>query len=132
MENADRPHRYEGRNLFSSITAMFLGFTLIRLRAGREAKPWFIKAGRYALVMAVTLVIGYISSRPALTGYLDTTATKKNTIPVKMQEVLKEFRDSTLEVTLYTNLLGKGLGQGMPRIPQCGLSLRVLGSHSSF
>jgi ABC-2 type transport system permease protein len=105
---------------FLSITAMFLGFTLIRLRAGREAKPWFIKAGRYALVMAVTLIIGYISSRPALTGYLDTTATKKNTIPVKMQEVLKEFGDSTLEVTLYTNLLGKGLGQGMPENRNAG------------
>lgn len=105
---------------FLSITAMFLGFTLIRLRAGREAKPWYIRAARYALVMAVTLVIGYISSRPALTGYLDTTAAKVNTIPVKMQELLKEFKDSTLEVTLYANLLGKGLGPGMPEARNAG------------
>jgi ABC-2 type transport system permease protein len=105
---------------FLSITAMFLGFTLIRLRAGREAKPWYIRAARYTLVMAVTLVIGYISSRPALTGYLDTTAAKVNTIPVKMQELLKEFKDSTLEVTLYANLLGKGLGPGMPESRNAG------------
>lgn len=105
---------------FLAITAMFLGFTLIRLRAGREAKPWYVKAARYSLVLAVTLAIGYISSRPALTGYLDTTATKRNTIPVKMQEVLKEFKDSTLEVTLYTNLLGKGLGAGMPEARNAG------------
>ncbi|MBO9634342.1 MAG: Gldg family protein [Chitinophagaceae bacterium] len=99
---------------FLLITCMFLGFTIIKLRAEKEAKPWYIKAGRYLSVLAITLTIGYISSRPMLTGYLDTTATKMNTIPVKMQQLLKEFRDSTLEVTLYCNLLGKGLGQGMP------------------
>lgn len=105
---------------FLVITFMFLGFTLIRLRTGREAKPWFVRVGRYISVMAISLTIGYISSRPALTGYLDTTATKRNTIPVKMQNILKQFKDSTLQVTLYTNLMGKGLPNGMPESRNAG------------
>lgn len=99
---------------FIAVTFMFIGFTLIKLRAGREARPWYVRAGRYGLVMLVTLAIGYISSRHTLTGYLDTTATKANTIPKEMQKILKDFDDSPVEVTLYTNLMGDGLGHGMP------------------
>jgi gliding motility-associated transport system permease protein/gliding motility-associatede transport system auxiliary component len=99
---------------FMMVTAMFICFTLIKLRAGREAKPWYVKAGRYALVMIVALAAGYISSRPTLTGYLDATATKSNTIDPRTQKNIKALGDSTLEVTLYTNLLGSGLGHGLP------------------
>jgi ABC-2 type transport system permease protein len=99
---------------FIVVAYMFIGFTLIKLRAGREAKPWYVKAGRYAFVMATALAVGYITSRPTLTGYLDATATKRNTIPKPMQQIIKEMGDSTLEVTLYTNLLGGGLGHGLP------------------
>ncbi|MBN9384926.1 MAG: Gldg family protein [Chitinophagaceae bacterium] len=99
---------------FLVVTAMFTGFTLIKLQAGREARPWYIRTGRYLSVLAVTLLIGYISSRPRLTGYWDTTATQSNTIPQRMQDIIKASGDSTFTVTLYTNLLGDGLGHGLP------------------
>ncbi|NML21673.1 ABC transporter permease subunit [Pseudoflavitalea sp. G-6-1-2] len=99
---------------FVVVTFMFLAFTLIKVRAEREARSWFVKLGRYAATLAITLTIGYISSRPLLTGYWDTTATQKNTLPAKMQKLLRSFKDSTIEVTLYTNLLGEGLNHGMP------------------
>lgn len=99
---------------FVLVTGMFIAFTLIRLRTAREDKPWFIRVGRYALVLAVTLTIGYISSRPAMTGYLDATATQRNTIPPQMQQILKDMGDTTLEVTLYGNMLGDGLGRTLP------------------
>ena len=99
---------------FIVIAAMFVAFTLIKLKAGRETKPWYIKAGRYITVLAIALLIGYVSSRSALTGYLDTTATQRNTIPKEMQQLIKDMGDSTLEVTLYTNLLGDGIEHGLP------------------
>lgn len=99
---------------FVVVTFMFLAFTLIKVRAGREAKPWLVQLGRYAAILAVTLTIGYVSSRPALTGYWDTTATQGNTLPKKMQDILRSFKDSTIEVTLYTNLLGEGLNHALP------------------
>lgn len=99
---------------FILVAAMFVAFTFIKLKAGREAKPWYVKLGRYIAVISVVLLLGYISSRPVLTAYFDTTATQRNTIPGEMQQLIEDMGDSTLEVTLYTNLLGTGLEAGLP------------------
>jgi ABC-2 type transport system permease protein len=101
---------------FILVTFMFVAFTLIKLRNNRESKPWYIKTGRYLAILVVVLAIGYTTSLPAITGYWDTTATKRNTIHPKTQNILREFGDSTLEITLYTNLLGAGLNLGMPEM----------------
>ncbi|QEC44464.1 Gldg family protein [Pseudobacter ginsenosidimutans] len=100
---------------FVLVTLMFMAFTFIRLRNSRESISPFIKTGRYLAVFLVVLFLGYASSRPALTGYWDTSAGQLNTIHPKTQAILREFsKDSTLEVTLFTNLVGRGLGAGMP------------------
>lgn len=101
---------------FILVTAMFVLFTIIRLTNSRQSKPWYARAAKYMAVILVVLAIGYISSRPALTGYLDTTATQRNTIHPGTQKILSEFGDSTLEVTLYTNLFGEGLNRGLPEL----------------
>ncbi|MEV4886917.1 Gldg family protein [Chitinophaga ginsengisegetis] len=101
---------------FIVVSWMFVGFTLIKLRNGREVKPWYIKAGRFAGVFAVTLMTGYITSRPAITGYWDTSATKMNTIHPRTQQLLKEMGDTTLEVTLYTNLVDRLVAHGLPEV----------------
>ncbi|MGE9313060.1 ABC transporter permease subunit [Niabella sp. CJ426] len=90
---------------FLVVAFIFVCFTIIKLRSERESKPWYIKAGRYALVMVLALVVGYTSSRPMLTAYWDTTAAQKNTIPKEMQALIKAMGDSSLEVTLFDNLL---------------------------
>ncbi|WP_127124953.1 Gldg family protein [Pseudoflavitalea rhizosphaerae] len=97
------------------IMTMFVGFTLLKLKAGREAKPWYVKMGRYLAIIAGALVIGYISSRPRLTGYLDTTATKTNTIHPRTQQLLKRLNEAPLEVTLYTNFFGHNASHGFPK-----------------
>lgn len=99
---------------FAVIVYMFLGFTLLKLRAARELKPWYVKAGRYLAVFTTALAIGYISSRPALIGYLDATAGKTNTIDLKTQKLLKDMGDEPLEVTLYTNITGESALHGFP------------------
>jgi ABC-2 type transport system permease protein len=100
---------------FLLIIFMFLAFTLFRLKSGRETKPWGIKAFRYIAVLVSVLVIGYVSSRPGLIGYWDTTATKANTVHPRTQEIIKELGDTTsLEITMYVNLFGEGLINGLP------------------
>lgn len=101
---------------FIMVTCMFIYFTLLKLKGNREDRPWYVKAGRYTAVMGTVLLIGYISSRPTVTGYWDVTATKKNTIHPRTRQQLKAMGDSTLEVTLYANLLGGGLGRGLPEL----------------
>ncbi|QEC43802.1 ABC transporter permease subunit [Pseudobacter ginsenosidimutans] len=101
---------------FILVPGMFVVFTCFRLSGKLQYRPWHIKAGRTLLTLVVVLLLGYISSRPALTGYLDATSTQRNTLHPKTQQLLKELGDSTLEVTMYSNLLGKqnDLIYGMP------------------
>lgn len=96
------------------IIFMFVSFTLIKLKSGREHKPWFILAGRYLAVVVIGLAVGYTGSLPVLTGYLDTTARKVNTIHPRTQDFLKRLNDGPLEVTLYTNLFAEGARTGFP------------------
>ncbi|MBO9633956.1 MAG: Gldg family protein, partial [Chitinophagaceae bacterium] len=103
---------------FLLIACIFVSFTIIKLQSGRESRPWFIKTGRYALVMVVALLTGYLTSRPVLTKYWDTTAAKVNTIPPELQKMLTTIGDSSLEVTLYVNLLSQSsvIAFGMPEL----------------
>ena len=99
---------------FVLVTLMFVAFTLIRLSNNAEARPWYVRAGRYLIVISIVLATGYISSRPAITGYWDVTATQRNTIHPKTQQLLKQFGDSTIEITLYSNLLHSSISRGLP------------------
>jgi ABC-2 type transport system permease protein len=96
------------------IIYMFVSFTILHLNAGRERRAWYIGVGRYMVVIVCGLLVGYIGSRPRFTGYWDTTAIQSNTLHYKTRDILKELGDSTLEVTLYTNLLSKDAAAGLP------------------
>lgn len=97
------------------IIYMFVTFTLFKLKAGRETKPWYIKMGKYLAVIITGLIIGYISSLPRFTGYLDTTARKTNTIHPRTQQIIRELNEGPLEITIYTNLLSGNANAGLPR-----------------
>ncbi len=97
------------------IIYMFVGFTLLKLKGGRENRPWYVKAGRYLLVTISGLLVGYITSRPSWSGYWDTTERNVNTIRPETQKIVKELGDSVLEVTLYTNLFDRqNVAVGLP------------------
>jgi ABC-2 type transport system permease protein len=99
---------------FLVIIFMFLGFSIHKLQSDRESKPWFVKAGRYVLIMVLALTLGYITSRPGMIGYWDTTATKTMTLTPNSQKIVKEMGDEPLEVTSYVNLLDNTIWQGRP------------------
>lgn len=99
---------------FVMISSMFVIFTILKLKGGRESKPWYKKALRYVSVFLVVMVVGYFSSKPSLIGYWDATARKTNTISPKIQQLLISTGDEPLEVTFYANLLGGGIQRAMP------------------
>jgi ABC-2 type transport system permease protein len=99
---------------FLMVIGMFLGFTLVRLRNAREKKPWYIKAMRNVLVIAVTVLTGYICSFPQTTLYFDPTDRENNTLHINTRQLVKEIGNDDLEVTLYTNLLGNEMSYGLP------------------
>lgn len=99
---------------FLVIIFVFLTFSIFKLRSDNESIPLFTRISRYTGIVVGALTIGYITSRPALTGYLDTTATHTNTLAVSGQKILKETGDAPLEVTSYINLLDQRFYYGRP------------------
>lgn len=99
---------------FIIIVYIFLGLTILKLKAGRESKPAFIVAGRYLFVLVSALMIGYISSRPGMIGYLDLTANKSRTLSPNAQKVIRELGDEPVKITAYNNLMGKYYSLGLP------------------
>ncbi|MBO9732421.1 MAG: Gldg family protein [Chitinophaga sp.] len=99
---------------FVLVTGMFLSFSYFKLKSGMESRTVMVKAMRYVVVFALVLVLGYVSSRPALIAYHDNTALQTNTLSPELQHITKEFREGPLEVTVYNNLLNRYAYLGLP------------------
>jgi ABC-2 type transport system permease protein len=99
---------------FVAIVYIFLGLTIYKLQSGRETKAWYVSTGRYIAILLSALIIGYISSRPSLIGYWDTTANQDNTLTPNAQQIIKELGDDKLEITSYTNFLDNYYWFGLP------------------
>jgi gliding motility-associated transport system permease protein/gliding motility-associatede transport system auxiliary component len=99
---------------FLLMIAFFIMITIMRLNDGRELRPRLVRTVRYVGLVAVFLVIGYFSNRHSMTGYLDMTRGESQTISVNGQKVLGKIK-GPLTVTAWDNLLGKGIGFGLPK-----------------
>ncbi|GEP97142.1 Gldg family protein [Chitinophaga cymbidii] len=91
---------------YAIVTGMFLGFSMLNLQAARESKPFWVKAGRYALLIAACLTTGYITSRPAFTLYYDMTVHKSRTLTPASREIVKNVKEP-LQITTYGNVLDR-------------------------
>ncbi|TCD01249.1 Gldg family protein [Pedobacter psychroterrae] len=99
---------------FIVIIYIFLGLSIIKLKAGMESKSKQIILMRAAGVIGSALLIGYLTSLPSFTGYADVTATKKNTLSPNSQKIVKELKGAPLEVTIYNNILHPMAQLGFP------------------
>lgn len=96
------------------IIALFLWLCILLLKGQRELKSNTYKTLRYMLFVCGALLIGYVTSRPVLTGYLDATQNKSFTILPASQKVAERFKDGELNITTYDNLLAPGYYQFLP------------------
>lgn len=99
---------------FLVIIYIFLAFTILRMRGGRETRTLAKSAGMYSAVLVSALVIGYITSRPGTVAYFDVTAIKSQSLAPKVKQIVGELGDDPLEVTAYSNLLGSYYEIGLP------------------
>ena len=98
---------------FILIIILFLYLCIMHLQNERKTSTLLVKTGKYITLVCVILLAGYISSRPALTGYLDMTATKKRTLTKESQAIVKQI-DGPLKITTYVNLLDDNMYFGLP------------------
>ncbi|WP_320913940.1 Gldg family protein [Butyricimonas paravirosa] len=89
---------------FPVVTGMFLALTIIRLHAIRQKQKFSITLYKNTIVIAIVCVIAFVSSRPSLLAYVDTTSTKQNTLTEVSQDIVSQL-DGGLTITSYVNLL---------------------------
>lgn len=88
---------------FLLVIGFFLSITSMRLQDQRDGKPRWVRIARYAGLITGCFFIGYVSSRPALSGYLDTTSSKKHTLGPQSLDLIHHM-DKPLKITTYVNI----------------------------
>lgn len=91
---------------FLIVVSLFLAMAIIRLQARRQKASRMIVWGKYLTIWVMALFLGYLSSRPTLMSFYDTTATKQNTLTPNSQDIVLRL-DGKLTITNYTNILDK-------------------------
>lgn len=89
---------------FIIVICLFLGFTIIKLQAGRIKTSWFVTLGKYAAVFSIAMLLGYFSARPMFKVYYDATRIKENTLTKSSQDVMAKLKTG-LTIHTYTNML---------------------------
>lgn len=90
---------------FVIMTTMFLGFAVLKLQFIRERRSLLSKVGRFLGVFVIAMLLGYVTSRPMLRLYYDSTHTKSNTLTQASQDIVSKL-DGGLKITTYVNLFG--------------------------
>lgn len=99
---------------FIAVTVFFLALTLLRISNRRRGRTRAFRALSYTCSAVLLVLVGFVSSRPALMGFRDVTETKSQTITVPSQEVMKAV-EGPVEITTYANILDEeGFYLGIP------------------
>lgn len=97
---------------FLVVISMFISFTIIKLESGKIKKRIKI-VSQYTIVLVVCLIIGYMSSRPALIVYADATRTNHRTLTPNSQDVINKL-EGGLTITTFVNILDQNRYHAMP------------------
>ena len=100
---------------FVAVIALFLALTIVRLQACRQKARWTTSVMKYMTIIVLTIVVGYITSRPGMKHYYDATKNKVNTLTPNSQAVVEKM-EGGLTITTYMNILDDAnIGIAFPR-----------------
>ncbi len=99
---------------FVIVTALFILLSIISLQAKRQKLRFSIVGSKYLIVIAGTVLFGYLSSRPTLMTFYDSTRTKANTLTPNSQNIVAQM-DGRLTITTFVNILDRYYYSGLPR-----------------
>ena len=89
---------------FVLVSSFFVVLTILRLQAVRQKMNWGLAWIRYVGVFVITLLLGFLTTRPWFMSFYDATHTKSNTLTPVSQEILSKL-DGGLTITAYNNIL---------------------------
>lgn len=89
---------------FIVVSALFLALAVVRISGKRRSRSRGTTVAIYCGIVAVTVTIGWLSSRPALMCFYDSTETKMCTLTPSGQDVMSRIK-GPVEMTSYVNIL---------------------------
>ena len=98
---------------FILVSSLFIVLSIYKLQTGRDAQTISKRVLKYALLIAIVLSLGYITSRASLTSFHDMTRTKDRTLTKNSLEIVKKI-DGPIKLTTYVNLLDINYFMVMP------------------
>jgi len=98
---------------FVLVSSLFIVLSIYKLQTGRDAQTISKRVLKYALLIAIVLSLGYITSRASLTSFHDMTRTKDRTLTKNSLEIVKKI-DGPIKLTTYVNLLDINYFMVMP------------------
>ena len=99
---------------FVLVIFLFIMLTVMKVESHRAKRRGMVAVGRYMGVVVLTMILGYLTSRPSMLLYKDMTARKSQTISDESRRVVEKM-DGKLTITAYVNLLGDNYNYGLPK-----------------
>ena len=102
---------------FILVSTLFVMLSIVKLQADRTKAPWYKTFAKVFVLIAGTLVLGYLSARPKLMSYYDASRDKVNTLTPNSQNIVAKLNDK-VTITYYHNILGinQHVYSGFPRV----------------
>ena len=98
---------------FILVIALFLALAIMKLQDERETRSNGAKIGRYSFALLLVVVLGYITSLPAINAYYDTTRFKDRTLTENSQELVSQL-EKPVKITTYVNAVHYSASYGAP------------------
>ncbi len=99
---------------FIIVIILFLALSILRLKANRQKMPFSKAFSRYALIFILAFGLGYVTSRPKMMFYHDSTRRKVNSLTQNSQEIVAKM-DGKLTINTFSNILDRHYTYGFPK-----------------
>lgn len=99
---------------FFIISIMFLSLAVLHLKYKRTGSSLPSRMGSYACVILITVSVGYLSSRPSLMAYYDSTRMKSQTLTQDSKDVISQLKGK-MSITTYANLFANDYVSVLPQ-----------------
>jgi ABC-2 type transport system permease protein len=98
---------------FLIIVTLFLFLAVFKLDMDKIKRSRVSNWTRFSSVLVIAMLLGYITSRPALMGFCDVTRTRINTLTPNSQEIVRQLK-GPLTITTYVNLFESNFDECPP------------------
>lgn len=99
---------------FLLVIGLFLVLSIMKLTYERQTTTKAVKAAQYSFLIISVIVVGFITSLPALNGYYDTTRFKDRTLSETSQNIVKKL-NKPVSITTYVNVVHFSAEYGTPK-----------------